>query len=392
MRFISVTSICVNYRLSLDRAAQREEDERLQAANEAARKAAEEEQARLDKVKRAEQAARLAVAEEAVRQAELEHALRQAHYEEAARNARTESDAELGVVVEADWPTDELEADSMNISDTVILNETVPEPSSSEYESNIQVSDSNPCISAQDSPQTSLNETPPDSAYVNQTPPGNVSITVAGSGGSTLEPMHSISWPPHSPPSSSQPAQFSVPNNTRPAMSPQHNVGSRQLRMQSPVKPPPIRSPVRPPSYSSPQRTTLASHIKIRELPPVQSPPRARHPRPRVQQIRHSSTVTVTIPPEPPLGRRISNEQQTNALQLLDNMHAGADARGSESGHHPGIAIQTVGANVSPIPNRSPALRNMTRAPQPPSNMGYNNYRPPAKRPYQGGYNNQYYY
>lgn len=205
----------------------------------------------------------------------------------------------------------------------------------------------------------------------------------------------SISWPPRNNDS---------PPVKAPALQSQGN-----HRMSSPVRPPsgsavrqPMQSHVRPHQQSNvrviPQqrhqqpRTTLAPHIQIQAQPSqVRSPMRAPGMRPPQQQgnVRVMGGGQYNSQHQ---GRRMSNEAQQDALSMLDDMHAQT---------HPNNHIQTLGQqNISPHSQRGGVQNATQQQPmmqrqQGQQQYGYNNTRPPVKRPYQQYGNNPdqgYYY
>ena len=196
--------------------------------------------------------------------------------------------------------------------------------------------------------------------------------------------LQSMSWPPrHSPATAasgtvekahvSDSSSFShiTVNESPPA------IVRPQVSMSSPIRPPNIRSNV------STVVQTIAPHIQI--TTPINSSGRD-----------GSHVVMVGAPPPPPTSRvrTLSNEQQRDALNLLDSIHAETTPSPSRNetsaGRTQGNPIQTLGKNISPVTNRTYPV--MNRPPVPPYYNNYNNYRPPpAKRPYQQ-YGNNYYY
>lgn len=217
----------------------------------------------------------------------------------------------------------------------------------------------------------------------------------------------SMSWPPRSndiPPEKTMALQNHPRMNSppvRPAIRP-HAQSNVRVIQQAPPAP----------------RTTLAPHIQIQSSPVhVQpSPIRVRSPiRPQGVRPQQQGNVTVMGGPQytpyqaqQQPGRRISSEAQQDALNLLDDIHAQSNNMGPRS-HNGASAIQTLGQqNISPIPQRNmrPMVRpqmqqQMQQQPimrhqlQPQQQYGYNNMRPPVKRPYQQynnnpGYNNYY--
>ena len=221
----------------------------------------------------------------------------------------------------------------------------------------------------------------------------------------------SISWPPRtddSPPVKAPALQ--QPANTR-MTSPVRPPGTTPVRPTAIVPSrPQMQSPVRPPQQSNVRvitqqqqqpRTTLAPHIQVQSpagqmRSPIRTPGMRPQQRPQQQigNVRVMPSTQYNPQPQQQLGRRISAEAQQDALNMLDDIHAQT---------HPNKHIQILGQqNISPVPQRN--VRNIVRAQQiPPAQpmslsqqsqprmqrhpgqqqFGYNNMRPPVKRPYQ---------
>lgn len=230
---------------------------------------------------------------------------------------------------------------------------------------------------------SSVSAQPSDEVSQAQSTDSTTSITMQGeedSGGD--RDMPSMSWPPHNSPTMSS-------AETAPSRSMNEPSPPVQLNPQFSNKMP---SPVRPPIFQSVPYTavqTLAPHIQITPTISAGAPPRpARPARPPGTIVTYSSTPP---PPPPPITRTISNEQQQDALDLLDSIHTeGAEQAAAVEGN----PIQTLGnKTMSPVFNR--VYPTMSRPPAPPPRPRFNNYNnygpPPPKRPYQQ-YNQNYPY